>query len=131
MLFFSASSLAASFSVIVSSKSTLTRVTSEEVVRLYLGKTSKIQETEMMPTDYKDHLEIAKAFHKQVLKKTPLQYQQYWASLIFTGKAKPPLASIEKSDEMIEYVSSNIHAIGYVNTKNVSSKVRVVLVLEE
>jgi hypothetical protein len=115
---------------VVSADSKLGSITEDDVARLYLGRSSTINDIEVTPIDFKEELPLAKEFHSKVLKKNPLQYQQYWARLLFTGKAKPPAADIETPEAMVKFISTNKGSIGYTNQKTVPADVKVILVIE-
>jgi hypothetical protein len=117
-------------SIVVSADSKLAQITEDDVARLYLGRSSTIHDIEVTPIDFKDEVPLAQEFRSKVLKKNPLQYQQYWARLLFTGKAKPPAANIETAEAMIKFISTNKGTLGYTNQKTVPADVKVILVIE-
>jgi hypothetical protein len=125
-----AAAYAEPISIVVSTDSKLGSITEDDVARLYLGRSSTINDIEVTPIDFKEELPLAKEFHSKVLKKNPLQYQQYWARLLFTGKAKPPAADMETPEAMVKFISTNKGSLGYTNQKTVPADVKVILVIE-
>lgn len=117
-------------SIVVSADSKLTQITEDDVARLYLGRSSTINDIEVTPIDFKEDTPLALDFHSKVLKKNPLQYQQYWARLLFTGKAKPPVANMDTPEAMVKFISTNKGTLGYTNQKTVPADVKVILVIE-
>jgi len=68
-----------------------------------------------------------KAFMQEVLGKTPVQFDNYWKKLVFTGKAAAP-KSFSDSQQLIDFVSKQPGAIGYVEPNQASSAVKTLKV---
>ena len=66
------------------------------------------------------------SFYSAVVKKTEAQAKSYWSKLVFTGKGTPPTA-VAGEAEVMELVSSNPKAIGFVDSASVTDSVKVVL----
>jgi ABC-type phosphate transport system substrate-binding protein len=52
--------------------------------------------------------------------------QKYWLSLVFQGRANPPVF-LDSDDEIIEYVKQNSGAVGVVNStnKNITNSIKI------
>jgi ABC-type phosphate transport system substrate-binding protein len=52
--------------------------------------------------------------------------QKYWLSLVFQGRANPPVF-LDSDDEIIEYVKENTGAVGIVNAanKNITNSIKI------
>jgi len=61
--------------------------------------------------------ELATSVAKSIYKTTASGMQKYWLSLVFQGRADPPLF-FATDDEVIKYVQNNKGAIGFINSKN-------------
>ncbi|MBV8503695.1 MAG: hypothetical protein JO006_18495 [Paucibacter sp.] len=71
-----------------------------------------------------ESLASQKEFSERFLQMTPESLNAYWARLLFTGQAKP-LKKLAKDEDVIKFVRDNANAIGYVDSENVVSSVRV------
>jgi len=70
-----------------------------------------------------------KEFCERFLGKSPAQFQKFWLKIVFTGFGIAPNPA--KNDEtMIQYISENQHAIGYVSEEPKSESVRVLQIRE-
>jgi ABC-type phosphate transport system substrate-binding protein len=112
--------------VIVHPKNNAT-ITEKDLQRLYLAKRKKFSNGEpVIPLNHMDNVDIRVAFDKELIGKSPSQMKSYWAKLVFTGK-EVPFKQVESDAEMVELVSKNESAIGYVDESSVTSEVKVVL----
>ena len=57
--------------------------------------------------------------------KTLPEINSYWARLVFSGRASPP-RQVQDDAEVIEIVSDNRGAIGYVDRSLVNEQVQIV-----
>lgn len=62
-------------------------------------------------------------FLRAYIRKTPVQYVNYWKKMLFTGKGHYPV-SFSDEDELIDYVSKTKGAIGYASQAD-SSLVKI------
>lgn len=101
--------------------------TKDDLENLYLAKTKTFPSGELaIPLNQKDSSPIRVAFDSSVVGKSDAQMKSYWAKLVFTGKAVP-IKQMVSDEEVIELVSKNPSAIGYVETSKVTGAVKVVL----
>jgi ABC-type phosphate transport system substrate-binding protein len=106
--------------VIVSAKSPTTRMTTEQVSDIYLGKSNALK-----PIDNGDKSSRAE-FYSKVTGKDLTQVKTLWAKLTFTGKNSPP-RELPTNEAVVKAVGANPNAIGYVEESAVDSTVKVVL----
>ena len=125
-----AAALAEPISIVVSANSKIQSIEEEDVARLYLGRSSNINGIDVTPIDFKDEVSLAQEFRQKVLKKNPLQYKQYWARVLFTGKGKPPTANIENPEGMLATIGKNDSMMGYTNQTNLPKDIKIVLVIK-
>ena len=117
--------------VIIANKSAnIEKISKDDLKKIYLGRKKKLSGIDIKPMDFVDGHKLSKSFRKRILRKNPAQYRQYWARLLFTGKAKPPTASIEEETDMIDYVKDNERAIGYILKKPLPDGVKAILELD-
>lgn len=77
------------------------------------------------PVDLSTRFEVRDVFTREVLRKTPAQLRSYWNQQIFSGKGTPPVEA-DSINELLEYVASNIGAVGYLPPGASPARVKVV-----
>ena len=77
------------------------------------------------PVDLATRFEVRDVFTREVLRKTPAQLRSYWNQQIFSGKGTPPVEA-DSIREMLEYIASNVGAIGYLPAGAAPARVKVV-----
>lgn len=130
-LFLAVSMFAASASadvvVVVSARSAVTRLTAEQVTRIFLGKTETLPNGgHAIPIDQAEGNTIRDEFYSKVANKSSSQVTAYWAKIIFTGDGHPPKL-LEGNMAVRKAVADNPSAIGYIDKSAVDSSVRVIL----
>lgn len=106
---------APSFQVIVHQTNPVTSLSRGEIARLFLKKTTSWKAGGLaQPVDLVESSEVRRSFSSRVLDKDVAAVKGYWQERIFTGRGVPP---IEKGTEaeVVQFVASNEHAIGYVS----------------
>ncbi|WP_229213358.1 MULTISPECIES: hypothetical protein [unclassified Duganella] len=112
--------------VVVSAKSGVASLTSDQVSQIFLAKSVAFPNGDTATAvDQSDGAARAE-FYSRVTGKDPSQLKAYWSQLIFTGKAKPPKA-VADSAEVKKQVAGSPNAIGYINKSAVDASVKVVL----
>ena len=113
--------------VVVSARSAITRLTAEQVTKIFLGKTEAFPNGDgATPIDQVEGDPIRDEFYSKVAHKNAPQVTAYWAKIIFTGDGHPPKllggnAAVRKA------VANNPNAIGYIDKSAVDSSIRVIL----
>lgn len=115
--------------VVVNAKNSVSSLSKEQVAKIFLGKTKAFPNgSEATPIDQKKGERVRDKFYRDALKKTDAQVSAYWARLIFTGKGQPPRMVFDDS-EVIDAISADKTAIGYIDDSSVNSRIKVVLTL--
>ena len=122
-----ATSTRAEVVVVVSSKSSVTSLTTEQIARIFLGKVTRFpNDGRALPIDQPEGSEIRDEFYSKVAHKNSSQLNSYWAKVIFTGEGNPP--RLVTSDVAVrKAVAGNPNAIGYIDKSAVKNSVRVIL----
>ena len=81
---------------------------------IYRGKIKSIGKKKIQLSDWPDNAIEKKEFYDVLLGQTLSQVNGYWASLAFSGKAKPP-SSIDTSDisVLVDWLQQHPNGIGY------------------
>lgn len=90
-----------------------------DVANVFLGR-----DTTLKAIDQKDWTTTKKVFYSSVTSKNESQLKSYWSGLIFTGKGQP-LPSVADDAAVVDQVSTQTDAIGYVDASAVNDKVKV------
>jgi len=117
----------AGIAIVVSPDNKTQAMSKEEVSRLFLKKNKNFKSgVKAEPLDQGKGNEVRKIFYKKVVNKEPGQLTSYWSRMVFTGKGMPP--KVAGNDEsIINSVSKNVNAIGYIDSAAVDKRVKVLL----
>lgn len=115
--------------VVANPKSGIERMTRDEVIYVFMGRwrqlPSGLPATPVdSPVDSSEH----EAFYRQLVNKGPADIKAYWSRLMFTGTARPPVATRSR-DEQIKILASTPGAISYLERSMVDSRVKIVFEL--
>ena len=117
----------AGIAVVVSPDNGSSSMSKEEVARLFLKKSKSFRSgAKAEPLDQGKGNDARISFYEKVVKKGPSQLSSYWSRMIFTGKGTPP-REVGSDENVINSVSNNINAIGYIDTSSVDNRVKVLL----
>ena len=127
LIFGSSSSNADALIVIVNQGNPVASLSDAEVKRIFLGKMKRFPSgAKVKPTDYKKGKSLRSTFYQKVAKKSVKDVENYWYRLVFTGKGVPP-KPMSSAKDVINYVSENENAIGYIKESQLTSAVKKVL----
>jgi hypothetical protein len=119
--------LAADVVVVVSARSAGVSLTRNQVVDLFLGKSSRFPDGRAaVPVDQAEGSEARDAFYLAFADKTPAQVKAHWSKVIFTGRGQPPRA-VAGGTLVKKLVAGNVDAVGYIERSEVDDSVKVVL----
>lgn len=121
----------ADIAVVVNHQNKVDKLDKREVTDLFMGRYVAFSGGMIaLPLDLPVQSPVRKNFYKKITGKSIAQINAYWAKLIFSGRATPPrVAPGEK--EVTQMVVNNKNAIAYVDSKNLSPKVKVVFLIQE
>jgi ABC-type phosphate transport system substrate-binding protein len=115
---------------VVSAKSTVTTLSKNQLVDIFLGKTTHFPDgTQAVPIDQSEGTPARDEFYTRIAGKSAAQMKAYWSRIIFTGRGQPPRAA-PSSSETKKLVAANPNAIGYIEPKLVDDTLRVVTVTQ-
>lgn len=125
---FALSSLAnAGVALIAHPDTAVSSLDAQQVLKIYMGRTSNLPDgSAVVPLDQAEGSPIRSEFVTRVLGKTEQQLRSFWSREIFTGKGQPP-RSVGSSADVIRMVTSRPGYVGYIDSKDVTPKVKVLL----
>lgn len=112
--------------VVVNKSNPVESLSSRQIMDIYMGRfTSYPNGDSVDTTDHPQDSQIRQDFYQNLVGKSVVQINAYWARLLFTGKAVPPKTKSSELD-VIKYVQSNINAIAYLEEANLTQDLKVV-----
>jgi ABC-type phosphate transport system substrate-binding protein len=113
--------------VIVSAKSTVTRLTPEQTAKIFLGKVDTFPDGgDVLAIDQEEGSAIRDEFYAKIAHKNSSQLTAYWAKIIFSGDGHPP-RMVAGDATVRKAVANNPNTIGYIDKHAVDKSVRVIL----
>lgn len=115
----------AAVSVVVNKNNT-SELSESQVKNIFMGKLAQFTDgSEAVPVLFEVGEAVRTEFDDSVLKRQTSQVDALWSKLIFTGRRNPPLR-VKDSSAVLQEISANPKAIGYINSSDVTDNVRVV-----
>jgi len=121
-----------SFQVIVHADNPTPSMSRAEVSRLLLKKVSRWSfgtKPPAHPVDQARGTAIREAFSLKIHKRKPSAVRSYWQQRIFSGRGVPP-PEASSDTEVVEFVSGDVGAIGYVSKAAVLEGVKTLEVTD-
>ncbi|MFZ6753247.1 hypothetical protein ACO0KY_07710 [Undibacterium sp. Dicai25W] len=115
--------------VITNVNSGINKLSKTDIVNLYMGKSRKFPNGLMaLPIDLKNS-DIEKAeFYSSLTGKDLPEINSYWARLHFSGLGSPPVQA-KSMDDVLNIVSENKGAIGYIDRKKIDKRVKLIYIV--
>lgn len=111
---------------VVSSKSTITTLTADQLSDIYLGRSGRLPNgTPAIPCDLSEDSTLRAEFYTKLLGKSPAQIKSHWAKLIFTGRGQPP-QEVATSEEAKRLLGEKPNVICYIDRTQVDQSVTVI-----
>lgn len=114
------------FVVVVNKENAIDALSKREVIDIYMGRYLTFPDGEMaQPLDLPTESLLKNDFYLQLVNKNEQKVNAYWARLLFSGRAKPPVMAISIEDALTKlYASKN--SIGYIPKDQLTDAVKVV-----
>ncbi|ANQ17062.1 hypothetical protein [Vibrio natriegens] len=98
--------------------------------KLYRGKTSLLQGERVELSDWPETSTERTEFYRYLLNKNLAQMNAHWASLSFSGKARPPKVIEQPSiDALLAWMQEQPNRIGYAPVNSLPSNVHILYVV--
>lgn len=122
--------VSADVAIIVHPNNPIESLTHKEVQRLFLGRILMFPntKTKIYSIDQNEESPIFKRFYEKVVNMNATKLKKYRAFYLFSGKGRLPLV-VDKKEDVITYVSTTENSISYVDSKYVTSGVKVVFTM--
>jgi ABC-type phosphate transport system substrate-binding protein len=106
--------------VVVSAKSSASKLTKDQVTDIFLGRS-----TDLVPLDQAANAPVREEFYSKVIGQSAAQVKTLWAKLSFSGKGTPP-KTLGSDDEVKAQLAANPNAIAYMDKSKVDASVKTV-----
>lgn len=117
-------SLRAELVVIAHPESRVSELTRSELINIFMGRYRKLPSgIAALPVDLGP---LRAKFYRELVNKDMAEINSYWARLMFSGQASPPL-QIDTQKDLLDYVRRNPGAIGFVDSADVPDDLVVVM----
>ena len=101
-------------------------ISRDEVINIYMGRLRRFPTGEsVQPVDGPDKAQ----FYRLLVNKELPDINAYWARLVFSGRTSPP-RTFDQSTAVVDYVSENPDAVGYIQRTELNPNVKVILEME-
>ncbi|WP_333482218.1 hypothetical protein [Vibrio sp. LaRot3] len=99
--------------------------------KLYRGKTKRLNGKKIELSDWPEQSEERSEFYQFLLGKNSAQMNAHWASLTFSGKARPPreLPNAE-IDALLNWMKEKPYRIGYAPLESLPTDANILYVVE-
>jgi ABC-type phosphate transport system substrate-binding protein len=119
-----------SFKIVVNKNNPVTKMTRDEVSKIFLKKNPKWPDGEkMMPVDLVSINPLREIFSQRVHQKSVSAIKIYWQKKIYSGTGLPP-AERKNDAEVLVYIKNHNGAIGYVSAQADLDSVKEVQITE-
>jgi ABC-type phosphate transport system substrate-binding protein len=123
----SAGAIAAGIVAVVSSKSSVTALSANQVADIFLGKANRFPDgSQAVPIDQAEGSAARDEFYAKLTGKSAAQMKAHWSKIIFTGRGQPP-QEVSNSLEVKKLIVANPNVIGYIEENLVDGRVKVLL----
>jgi ABC-type phosphate transport system substrate-binding protein len=120
---------AAELVVIVSARSPLTVLRSDQVADIFLAEVGIFPDgREASAIDLRVGSPLRDEFYARVANRSPALMKAYWTKMIFTGRGQPP-RELPNSAAVRKLVADNPSMIGYIERSALDASVRAVMVV--
>ena len=126
ILLFTAVNSWAEMVVIVNKDNPVKELNKREIIDLYMGRNLYFADGKLaLRLDQPPTSNERQQFYQTLVKKSVAQVNAYWAKLLFTGRASPPLL-MHSNEQLLDTIRNNRNAIGYIDKANLDSSVKAV-----
>lgn len=116
--------------VIVNAENPITQLDKETVKNIFLGRLTRFPNSELAIStiEIKGNNQQKELFYKLIANKTLNKINRYWARYLFTGKMSPP-KKLLNNQAIVQEISNNSTGIAYIDSKDLTPEVKIVLTL--
>ncbi|WP_445621031.1 hypothetical protein ACUN8C_04105 [Kushneria sp. Sum13] len=118
----------ADIAIVINEASPVRQLSHSEAVNIFMGRYRRLPDNSAaLPID---QAPLKARFYRALVQKDMAEINSYWARLVFSGRASPPQQTDTRED-LIDIVTHNNNALGYVDADLLPPHLRVLLTLSE
>jgi ABC-type phosphate transport system substrate-binding protein len=125
-----ASGSAAEMVLVVHKDNPVEQMDLAEARNIFLGKKTLWASGRAINVYLQKDNERHRQFAQQILGKSPRQLQMHWKRVLFSGLGVPP-REVPDDQTVIERVAGNPQAIGYIDSRNQTDRIKVITIDSE
>ncbi len=115
--------------VVVNKKNPLQSLTKQQLTDLYMGRTHYFPVGgAVLKMDAAGSSDLRARFYQSLVGMSLPEINAYWARLMFSGRATPPM-QMNSSQDIAKLVSENPNALGYILEGDENAKIKTVFVI--
>ncbi len=112
--------------VIVNKDNSVSNLSKTQLLNIYLGKDIVWKnQSRIYPVTPKTNQSVTKTFFEKGLSKSVGRVKRIWVKLSLSGKTSPPKI-LNSPAKIVEYISENEGAIGFIPLENLDGRVKAV-----
>jgi ABC-type phosphate transport system substrate-binding protein len=116
--------------VVVNKHNSISQLTKKQVTDIYMGRAQYFSNgSAALKIDAPGSSNLRQSFYENLVEMTLPAVNAYWARLMFSGRATPPM-QVPKETDVIQLVKSNPNAIGYIPEGELNQDVKVVFSIQ-
>lgn len=116
--------------VVASSSNPIHQIEKQDLIDVYMGRFNTLPSGQNVSTiDFPSNSKERDKFYLYLTGKSSAQINAYWARLLFTGRARPPL-ELESKDAVVEHLIRHPNTIAYMKAEDVDSRLKVLYKLD-
>ena len=116
--------------VITAKDSSISDLSRDQVLNVWLGYPTYIDDTKIAGMDYQTKSKNFAIFREKILGKTEAEWFTFFSRYGLAGKRSIPATDIQSEKEMVAYLNRNKNVIGYVFDKNLADTSKIVAVID-
>lgn len=116
--------------VIAHRDSAIETLDKHQVRDLYLSRSQNIAGISDITLFDRADADLRERFVQSIVGMSVRQFDAYWARLVFAGRVLP-LSEAAENEELLRELKSNSNALGYMDNKPTSPRVKILLVVSE
>lgn len=117
--------------VVTNKNAPVESMTRSQVIDLFMGKFVAFPSgSKATPVDINGNAQVKGLFYQKLVKMPLARVNAYWSRIKFTGRARPPIGE-DTVQQVVEYLSQNENAIGYIPADAMTDKLKAVYEFNE
>lgn len=116
--------------VVVNKTNSITHLTRKEVTDIYMGRIQYFSNgNAALKIDAPGSSQERQRFYENLVGMTLPEVNAYWARLMFSGRATPPM-QVANDRDIVQLVKNNPNAIGYITEGDKNKDVKIVFSIQ-